>query len=119
LNPKNTLREELYATFTEERKLTDDITKCEQDIADSVDNEAKMNEYLDKLQGLQEKAISKGVYSLNSKIEKMMDNMGFSKSDADSLVSTFSGGWKMRIGLAKILLENPNIVLLDEVSLMY
>ena len=114
LNLQNTLRQELYSTFTEEQKLIDDISQCEKDIANAVDSEAKMNEYLDKLQVLQEKAISKGVYSLNSKIEKMMDNMGFSKADADSLISTFSGGWKMRIGLAKILLENPNIVLLDE-----
>jgi ATP-binding cassette subfamily F protein 3 len=36
-----------------------------------------------------------------------MDSMGFSESDADNLVRSFSGGWKMRIGLAKILLQDP------------
>jgi ATP-binding cassette, subfamily F, member 3 len=43
-----------------------------------------------------------------------MDSTGFSPSDGDALVKSFSGGWKMRIGLAKILLRDPNVLLLDE-----
>ena len=63
---------------------------------------------------LQDEAISRGVYSLDSKVDKVMDSMGFSVMDQSALVKTFSGGWKMRIGLAKILLKDPNILLLDE-----
>lgn len=114
LNPNNTLKEELYSTFVEEQQILDDIAACENEVANSVGNEEQLTTILDKLQSLQEKAISKGVYSMNSKVEKIMGSMGFSSNDADAKINTFSGGWKMRIGLAKILLEGPNIVLLDE-----
>ena len=43
-----------------------------------------------------------------------MDATGFAAVDASALVKSFSGGWKMRIGLAKILLKDPNVLLLDE-----
>jgi ATPase subunit of ABC transporter with duplicated ATPase domains len=114
LNPENTLKDELFSTFKEEQQILDAIAQCENDVAQSVGNEDQLTQILDKLQSLQEKAISKGVYSMNSKVEKIMGSMGFSSNDADAKIKTFSGGWKMRIGLAKILLEGPNIVLLDE-----
>ena len=107
LDLKNTLREELLSSFVEEKRLLDAIAACEKDLAASVDDTDRMSAALDKLQGLQEQAISKGVYSIESKVDKIMDSIGFSKMDADALVSTFSGGWKMRIGLAKILLQEP------------
>jgi ATPase subunit of ABC transporter with duplicated ATPase domains len=52
--------------------------------------------------------------TMNSRLEKVMNNVGFSAEDAARPVKAFSGGWKMRIGLAKILLKDPNILLLDE-----
>jgi ATPase subunit of ABC transporter with duplicated ATPase domains len=54
------------------------------------------------------------VYDLGLKVEKVMDMMGFIPEDGMSPVSAFSGGWRMRIGLGKILLQDPNILLLDE-----
>jgi ABC-type microcin C transport system duplicated ATPase subunit YejF len=54
------------------------------------------------------------VYDLGLKVEKVMDMMGFIPEDGVSPVSAFSGGWRMRIGLGKILLQDPNILLLDE-----
>jgi ATPase subunit of ABC transporter with duplicated ATPase domains len=56
----------------------------------------------------------KQVYDLGLKVEKVMDMMGFIPEDGVSPVSAFSGGWRMRIGLGKILLQDPNILLLDE-----
>ena len=73
----------------------------------TVDDTARMSVVLDKLQQLQEQAMAKGVYALSSKVEKMIDAMGFSRLDGNALVGSFSGGWKMRIGLAKILLQDP------------
>ena len=102
-----TLREELLTSFVEEKQLLQDISDLEEALGKVVDDEAQMTDILDRLQGLQEKAISKGVYSLDSKVDKIMDTMGFSSADASSLVESFSGGWKMRIGLAKILLQDP------------
>lgn len=107
LGMDRTLREELNTAFIEEKKLLEDIAALEEQVGLVVDDTDKMTEILDKLQGLQDKAISKGVYALDSKVEKIMDTMGFSSGDADALVKSFSGGWKMRIGLAKILLQDP------------
>jgi ATP-binding cassette, subfamily F, member 3 len=109
-----TLRDELRESFTEERKLLADIALCEESISKTTDDADLMEQALNQLSKLQEEAISRGVYSLDSKVDKVMDSMGFSVMDQTALVKTFSGGWKMRIGLAKILLKDPNILLLDE-----
>lgn len=114
LDVTRTLRDELRESFTEERKLLADIATCEDAIATTTDNPELMERTLNQLAKLQEEAISRGVYSLDSKVDKVMDSMGFSSQDQSASVGTFSGGWKMRIGLAKILLKDPNVLLLDE-----
>ena len=48
-----------------------------------------------------------------------MNLMGYLPEEGEALVRSFSGGWKMRIGLGKVLLKDPNILLLDEVSLLH
>ena len=53
-------------------------------------------------------------YKLNSKIEKILTGLGFKSTDLTREVDEFSGGWQMRIALAKLLLQNPSILLLDE-----
>jgi ATP-binding cassette subfamily F protein 3 len=53
-------------------------------------------------------------YGLNARIEKILPEMGFDPDDGDRLVSEFSGGWQMRMGLGKVLLQDPDILLLDE-----
>jgi len=72
---------------------------------------------LDKMTKLQKAADQKGVKTLSSRAERIMNIMGFSVEEGEHLVASFSGGWKMRIGLGKILLTEPNILLLDEVCL--
>lgn len=54
------------------------------------------------------------VDAVNAKTERVMATMGFSSEDSGRPVGAFSGGWKMRIALAKVLLQDPNIVMLDE-----
>ena len=70
-----------------------------------------------KMQELQQKAEDKDVYVLESRVKKTMDLMGFTDDEGDDLVASFSGGWKMRIGLGKVLLKDPNVLLLGELPL--
>lgn len=102
-----TLKEELLASFVEEHRILEAIEQCEADLARTTDCPDAMDEVLTKLQQLQDLAIDKQCYSLEPRVLKVMDSMGFSPQDGSALVGTFSGGWKMRIGLAKILLLDP------------
>ena len=54
------------------------------------------------------------IYAIRGKIEKVLTGLGFSQKDLESPVSAFSGGWQMRLRLAKMLLEAPSLLLLDE-----
>ena len=110
-----TLREEFLSVFTEEAKLLEDIREAERELEKMTETDAdRMQTVLDNMQDLQGKADAKGVYALESKVQKIMDLMGFTEDEGDDLVASFSGGWKMRIGLGKVLLKDPNILLLDE-----
>jgi ATP-binding cassette subfamily F protein 3 len=110
----NTLRQELYTSFQEERELLKAISDCEEEVGRTTDDPLKMETVLNTLQDLQDKAIAQGVYALDAKVDKVMDAAGFSPADGSLLVKSFSGGWKMRVGIAKILLKEPNVLLLDE-----
>ena len=55
-----------------------------------------------------------GGYTFHSNIEKVLFGLGFKSEDLENKTETFSGGWRMRIELAKVLLSNPDILLLDE-----
>lgn len=110
-----TLREEFLSVFSIENKILEDLKTAERDLEaiDSSDSKA-MQEILDRMQELQNEAEDKSVYTLESRARKVMDLMGFTEDESDDLVASFSGGWKMRIGLGKTLLLDPNVLLLDE-----
>lgn len=115
LVPERTLMDEFLSVFEEENKILDALkaTEAELEGFDPSDVEG-MQVVLDKLQEIQAKADAKNVYNLVSRAKKVMDLMGFTTEEAASKVRMFSGGWKMRIGLGKVLLNEPNILLLDE-----
>jgi len=66
------------------------------------------------LSDLQEEFEIKGGYSLQSRAEEILEGIGFKTTDLIRPISEFSGGWKMRVILAKLLLEKPSILMLDE-----
>ena len=112
-----TLREEFMAVFTEEADIMNSLREAEEELGQlsgTADDADKMQEILDRMNKLQNKADAKNVNALDSRVSKIMDLMGFEPDEGDYLVSAFSGGWKMRIGLGKVLLQDPNILLLDE-----
>lgn len=115
LIPERTLMEEFMSVFEEENKILSDLREAETELEGMTGEDSdKMQEVLDRMQKLQNKAEAKDVYALTSRAKKVMNLMGFEDDEEDYLVAMFSGGWKMRIGLGKVLLRDPNILLLDE-----
>ena len=112
---ERTLKEEFMSVFEEETKILQDLKKTEQDLENMSESDAdSMQEILDRMQDLQRLAEDKDVYVLESRVKKIMDLMGFNDDEGDDLVASFSGGWKMRIGLGKVLLKDPNVLLLGK-----
>ncbi len=85
----------------------------EQELALSTEEE---NTYplLVRLSAIQEGLLEQGYFSRKEKIEQILSGLGFLASDFDRQCLEFSGGWQMRIALAKVLVEQPTIMLLDE-----
>lgn len=69
---------------------------------------------LHKLTNLQEKYEMLGGYTLQNQAEEILEGVGFKTSDLHRPLSEFSGGWRMRVMLAKLLLEKPSLLMLDE-----
>lgn len=110
-----TLREELLSVFEKENKVLQELKEVENALETvSAEDSDRMQYLLDRMQELQNEAENKNVYALESRVKKVMDLMGFNDEEEDDLVASFSGGWKMRIGLGKVLLQDPNVLLLDE-----
>jgi ATPase subunit of ABC transporter with duplicated ATPase domains len=110
-----TLKEEFASVFEEENQILQDMKETEEALENMGSDDADtMQEILDRMQELQQKAEDNDVYVLESRVKKIMDLMGFTDDEGDDLVASFSGGWKMRIGLGKVLLKDPNVLLLGE-----
>lgn len=69
---------------------------------------------LEELTDLQAKFEARGGYEVQSKAEKVLEGVGFSTDDLARPLQEFSGGWRMRVWLAKLLLESPDLLMLDE-----
>ncbi len=112
VQPSNTVREEFWTVFNEANQVQHKLSDVQQQMetAELDDLDALIN----KLDKLQRQFEALDGYGLETRIEKILPEMGFSDEDGDRLVSAFSGGWQMRICLGKILLQSPDILLLDE-----
>ena len=74
----------------------------------------QLDKLLHRLDRLQRQFETSGGYEVDRKIEKLLPTIGFSPGDADRPVSTFSGGWQMRMAFGKLMLQQPDVILLDE-----
>ncbi|MBX7046553.1 MAG: ABC-F family ATP-binding cassette domain-containing protein [Ignavibacteria bacterium] len=111
----NTLYEEVYSSAGDVNKIQDELTEIENEMSNHP--EPGNDDFMDLLNEygeLQERFQALDGYTLKSKIEKILIGLGFFEKDFERLTDEFSGGWQMRIALAKLLLQNPSILLLDE-----
>jgi ATP-binding cassette subfamily F protein 3 len=110
-----TVFQEVYDSAEDLTYIRNEIRDIEYEIENTVDRNSEV--YLDLLNEyseLQEKYHLLEGYKLNSKVEKILLGLGFQEKDFNRPSEEFSGGWQMRIALAKLLLQNPSILLLDE-----
>ena len=111
----NTILEEAYQAFTKIKGIEFELEQLNLEIADRTDYESTdYQELLEKLSTLQEQYEIHGGYTYKGDTEKVLQGLGFQRSDFDKKTETFSGGWRMRIELAKLLLQKNDILLLDE-----
>lgn len=110
-----TILEETYEAFTEIRSLERKIESINNQLAERTDYESDdYNQLVIDLNDLQHHYEIRGGYNYQGDTEKILQGLGFDRNDFNKLTDTFSGGWRMRIELAKLLLQNNDILLLDE-----
>jgi ATP-binding cassette, subfamily F, member 3 len=112
LTPGNTLEEELYSVFTRinELKQKEEAISLKLGELSPEDMEKALND----LTSVHEELNRIGAYTLDEKIGRMVTGLGFSLDQLKHPVDKFSGGWQMRINLAKVLLQEADIILMDE-----
>lgn len=115
LQDDTTVREEARKAFNDNTTLKERLDKMNQQLAERTDYES--DDYLELVQKFtndHERYMMMGAENYEAEIERTLIGLGFERTDFDRPTSEFSGGWRMRIELAKILLRKPDVLLLDE-----
>lgn len=120
--PQHLLTKDNATVFEETSKAFSDIFKMRDEIEDinnqlTVRTDYESDEYMkliEKVSELSEKFYSIEEVNYEAEVEKVLKGLGFTREDFIRPTSEFSGGWRMRIELAKILLQKPDLILLDE-----
>ncbi|MFI5163697.1 MAG: ABC-F family ATP-binding cassette domain-containing protein [Bacteroidia bacterium] len=113
--PGKTVFDETASAFTEVQALEKKIAHVNEQIATRTDYES--DEYMQLIHDLHdfsERMNHLGGYSLHADIESTLLGLGFERADFNRMTEEFSGGWRMRVELAKLLLRKPDLLLLDE-----
>ena len=115
LQDDNTVREEARKAFAKVTQMKAKIDEMNRQLADRTDYESDSYMALvEKFTQEHERYMMMGGDNYEAEIERTLSGLGFTKNDFDRPTSEFSGGWRMRIELAKILLQKPDVLLLDE-----
>lgn len=110
-----TVLEEAYEAFTEIKKLEHRLEEINTQLAERTDYESEgYNQLMIDLNDIQHQYEILGGYNYQGETERILQGLGFKREDFNMSTDTFSGGWRMRIELAKLLLQNNDILLLDE-----
>lgn len=115
LSDDTTVKEETRKAFSGNTAMEDKLKKMQQEMADRTDYESESYAQLvEKFTQEHERYMMLGGENYEAEIERTLTGLGFLRSDFDRPTKEFSGGWRMRIELAKILLCRPDVLLLDE-----
>lgn len=112
---KCTVREETSKAFADVLNMKKEMDEINEQLTVRTDYES--DEYMkliERVSELSDKYYSIEEVNYDAEVEKVLKGLGFEREDFDRLTSEFSGGWRMRIELAKILLKKPDLILLDE-----
>ncbi len=110
-----TILEEAYTAFTEIKNVEKQLEKINSQLVERTDYESESyNDLLHDLDDLTHRYELIGGYNYQGDTEKILQGLGFKRKDFSMPTETFSGGWRMRIELAKLLLQKNDILLLDE-----
>ena len=110
-----TILEEAYQAFEEIKEIEVQLDEINEQLAIRTDYESEAySQLIIDLTEKTERYELLGGYNYQGDTEKILQGLGFQREDFDKLTDTFSGGWRMRIELAKLLLQNNDILLLDE-----
>ena len=112
IDEERLVRDELWKAFGEVNEVHEALQSVHKAL-ETADPE-ELDKLLNKMGKLQHQFEAMDGYGLEAKIGKILPEMGFTLEDADRPVSAFSGGWQMRMGLAKVILQEPDLLLLDE-----
>ncbi len=115
LQDDTTVREETQKAFADISRMKEHVDRLNAELAERTDYESESYmELVQKFTAEHERYMMMGAENYEAEIERTLTGLGFVRSDFDRPTSEFSGGWRMRIELAKILLRRPDVLLLDE-----
>ena len=115
LSDSRTVMEEAEMAFEHIFEMQERLNRMNQELADRTDYDSESyQELIERFTHDNEHFLMMGGTNYRAEIERTLIGLGFERSDFDRPTSEFSGGWRMRIELAKLLLRRPDVLLLDE-----
>ncbi len=115
LTDTRTVMEEAEQAFAHIFELQERIDRMNVELAERTDYDSESyHELIERVSNANEQLVMIGAANYQAEIEKTLMGLGFTREDFERDTSEFSGGWRMRIELAKLLLQQPDVLLLDE-----
>ena len=110
-----TVRQEVEKAFSHIQEMEDEIAALNKQLSERTDYESESYHHLiDRMTHLTDQFHIAGGGNIDAELEKTLIGLGFRREDFDRPTAEFSGGWRMRIELARLLLQHPDVLLLDE-----